>query len=727
MNNINYELEILGEKKTYNGREEFIDPIINSKNKIFEITADNSYGKTFILNLLAYALEADKLDNEKILDSIKESISRYDDDASYNLEYDIDLDLPDNKKLSLTKTKGRNKIIQIDGGAPISHTILHKNLSVIYDVPTNPSERLNAVIKDLGNWNENLITKFTKVSRSFYDITKEFDSVRNEEKILNLKEKSEKIENQILEKNKLINKKNLIVNDLNKMLNLKNLSLLFKKNAEFEVKINKKSKQFKLLKKPVKIEKKDELKIQQLNSELAKLEKDFKEIISKLIHEINNDIEISELITNDSSIIKYYNIIKDTEIKDIFSSSNYVLAQNKFIESIGYIKDAILRFIIEKKNGKSYIIHNSYKQLIDLLEELMENEIDHILKNATTVESVKLKNQLESIINEHKVKNYESLKRFMNNDLKLIKGYLSQFMRTQNQLKKENKKKLVNNDDSKYYKVQADLKDLKDTFKKVKNNLTLTTATCANELNIDDLSNFNSLDKISDLRYNLESKIGTPKLLEDISSSKVIVEKEIRDLKRIVDDLESQKRLTDRSFKMEDDKNPSKYNDEQKIKIKTFLKVLQIINVNLLSFKTLISNIEKGDLSKFKDVEDIQFMELAGKIIAYSMDNKLLRADGVYAQLNFYDMIRQEFHCNGDLVIKKADVSTGLASANYLKQRIENVEGKYVVILLDEIGNMAQNAINKVIESIKKLENQKRLVLAVLTRPNSNGIKIIEY
>ena len=85
MNNINYELEILGEKKTYKGRKEFIEPIINSKNKIFEITADNSYGKTFILNLLAYALEADKLDNEKILGSIKESISRYDDHASYNL------------------------------------------------------------------------------------------------------------------------------------------------------------------------------------------------------------------------------------------------------------------------------------------------------------------------------------------------------------------------------------------------------------------------------------------------------------------------------------------------------------------------------------------------------------------------------------------------------------------------------------------------------------------
>lgn len=727
MNNINYELEILGEKKIYSGREEFIEPIKNSKKKIFEITADNSYGKTFILNLLAYALEADKLDKEKILDSIKDSISRYDDDASYKLQYDIDLDLPDKKKLSLKKVKYGNKIIQIDGGPPISHTILHKNLSVIYDVPTNPSERLNAVIKDLGIWNENLITKFTKASRFIYDITKEFDSVRDEAKILNLKVNSKKIEKQIIEKNQLISEKNLIVNDLNQMLNLKKLRSLYKKNAEFEVKINKKSKHFKLLKKPVKIEKKDELKIQNLNSELTELENDFKEKISKLIHEINNDIEISELITNDKSILKYYNFIKDTEINDIFSSDDYVSAQNKFIESIEYIKNTIIRFIRQKKNSKSYIIHNSYKQLIDLIEELMHNEIDHFLKNVTTVDSTKLKNQFESIINEHKVENYESLKRFLDNDLKFIKGYLSQFLKTQNQLKKENNKKLVNDDDSKYYKLQAELKELKGEHIRVKNSISLTTATCANELDIDDLSFFNSLEKISDLIYNLKLKIGTPELSEDIRATKEIIETEIRDLTKIVNDLESQKRLIDRSFKMEDAKTPSKYNDEQKIKIKTFLVLLQRSIKNLSVFKNLISNIEKGDLSKFKDYEDIQFIELAGKIIAYSMDNKLLRANGVYVQLNFYDMIRQEFHCDGDLIIKKADVSTGLASANYLKQRIENVEGKYVVILLDEIGNMAQNAINKVIESIKKIENQKRLVLAVLTRPNSNGIKIIEY
>ena len=96
-------------------------------------------------------------------------------------------------------------------------------------------------------------------------------------------------------------------------------------------------------------------------------------------------------------------------------------------------------------------------------------------------------------------------------------------------------------------------------------------------------------------------------------------------------------------------------------------------------------------------------------IIAHSMDNKLLRPDGIFIRLDLYDMIKQEFHCEGDVIIKKADVSTGLASANYLKQRIENMEGDYVVILLDEIGNMAKNALDTVIDSLKVLENQNRL------------------
>ena len=127
MRKIDYTLHIKGEGKTYDPRPELINPINNSNNKIFEITADNSYGKTFILNLLAYALEADKLDEAKILNSIRNSITRYDNDDSYELEYNINLELPGGKELKLLKEKKGGKLIKLDDGPPIDMLIYIMN------------------------------------------------------------------------------------------------------------------------------------------------------------------------------------------------------------------------------------------------------------------------------------------------------------------------------------------------------------------------------------------------------------------------------------------------------------------------------------------------------------------------------------------------------------------------------------------------------------------------
>jgi hypothetical protein len=727
MNNLEYNLEIIGEKTNYTPHKEILEPILNSEKKIFEITADNSYGKTFILNLIAYALSAEKLDSDRILPSIKESIARYDNQEAYNLDYKIDLDLPDNKKLLLTKEKGRGKLIQINDGAPISYNTLHKDLSIIYDVPTNPSERLNAVIKDLGVWNENLMGKFIKISRYLDDITKEFDSVRDEDKIASLKMKSNKLEKEIEQKENELESKNNLLKELTKLTNLRQLNSFLKTKIKSDTDVIKRTKAFKSIKKPQKIEKKDELKIKQLASDLTHIERNFRMLISKLINQVSSDTELVDFIHEDKTSAKHYDIVKEKKIEDIILADDYIVAQNKFIKSIEYIKDQVLTFINDKKSGKSYVINHSYKQFITLLEELIKNDIDYLLKSATTVDSTVLKEQLEKIIKEHKIKDYDSVKKFFRNELKPLKGYFTQYSSTHNAWIKESKKKLVNNTDSKYYELEAKLKEAKDKLKKAKSNFDKTIGICAKEMNIDDLSNFDSLDKISNLEYAIKKKVSNSELLENLSSAKFETEKEIDKLKQSKKTLAIDKGIIDRTYSNENAKNPSKYNEEQKNKIKTFYRIVRTIITNTSKFKTLISNIEKGDLSKFKEPEDIRFIEIAGKIIAYSMDNKLLRKDGEFVELKFYDMIKQEFHCSDDLIIKKDDVSTGLASANYLKQRIDNVEGKYVVIMLDEIGNMAQNALDKVIESIKKIEIQNRLVLAVFTRPNSNGIKIIDY
>ena len=139
-------LHIKGEGKTYDPRPEFINPTNNSNNKIFEITVITVMERH--LSKFTYALEADKLDEAKILPLIRNSITRYDNDDSYELEYNINLELPGGKELKLLKEK--KEVFKLDDGPPIGHANLHNELSVIYDVPTNPSERLNAVIKDLG-------------------------------------------------------------------------------------------------------------------------------------------------------------------------------------------------------------------------------------------------------------------------------------------------------------------------------------------------------------------------------------------------------------------------------------------------------------------------------------------------------------------------------------------------------------------------------------------------
>jgi hypothetical protein len=727
MNSLIYNLEIIGEKTNYTPNKEILDPILNSDKKIFEITADNSYGKTFILNLIAYALNADKLDGDRILPGIKDLIARYDDQDAYNLDYTIDLDLPDNKKLRLTKEKGRGNLIQVDGKAPISYNALHKDLSVIYDVPTNPSERLNAVIKDLGVWNENLMLKFNKISRYLNDITKEFDSVRNEDKIASLKEKSIKKKKEITQKTIELKSKRVLLKELIKLTNLRQLSSYLKVKLQSDKEVVKKTKAFKDLKKPRKIEKKDEIKIKELAEGLTHIDRDFRMLIAKLINHINSDNEIVELITENKSSSIHYDFIKEKAIKEIILSDNYIVAQNHFIKSVDFIKEQILMFINDKKKDKSYVINNSYRQLITVLENLIDNDIDYLLKTATTVDSSVLKTQLESIIKKHKIKDYDKVKFFFRDELKPLKGYFTQYNRNHGEWVKESKKRLVNDTDSKYYELEAKLKEANIKLKKAKSNFNKTIGICAHEMEIDDLSKFNTLEDIANLEYTIKKKISNNELIDNLSSTKFDIDKEIKQLEKAKQDLEIEERILERTFDKENAKNPSKYNDAQKNKIKIFSRIVRTIITNTSKFKTLISNIENGDLSKFKDAEDIGFIEIAGKIIAYSMDNKLLRKDGEFVELKFYDMIKQEFHCNDDLIIKKDDVSTGLASANYLKQRIDNVEGKYVVVLLDEIGNMAQNALDKVIESIKKLETQNRLVLAVFTRPNSNGIKIIDY
>lgn len=723
MNNLEYNLEIIGERKVYTPLIDLVDPIINSKKKIFQINAQNSWGKTFILNLIAFALDANKLDEDRILSTIKDRIEDYQNTDYCNLSYTIELELPDSKKLKLTKESNSDKRIQINDSAPISHQQLHKELSIIYDVPRDPSERLKGVVKDLNKWNDKLYTKFEEIDKVLYKLTAKFDEVRDQSRIDHLKSQSISLEREISGKEEQIKSLNSITTEISKLDSLNKVLNYSKQKTNFDESLFKANKSFKLLTKPKKIEKKDEVKIRNLTKELTTLNSNFKEIVGDLIRFINEDTEILDKIRENRSSSIHYDKIIDKELSEISDSIEHI---ENFEKSISEIKYSVLSFIDEKKTGESFKVHNSYSEFIDLLDSLISNGIDNYLNQVASIDSTKLKEQLKLLISDHKVKDYHSIQSFFKTGIKPLKGYMTIYFRTKIQLNKENKKKLVNNSESKYYEKEAQVRELKEKLKRTKTILTQVKAVCTNVMEITP----DALEKLDAVKAHInfiESKITDKSLLINYTDSKKTLEKKISSIESARADLKDKKNIIDKNLLRQEAKKPSRFNDKEKERIKRFSQIVGITINNLLTYRRLIKEFNEGNLKDLNHNNDQMFIKIAGKIIASSMDNKLLRADGEFLILNSYDMVNEEFHCEDEIVIKKADVSTGLASANYLKQRIDNVEGKYVVVLLDEIGNMDNNVLGTVIDSIKKLDDQNRLVLAAFTKPIDKGIKIIEY
>ena len=128
---IDYTLLIKKEKAEFKPRKEIKNPLENSEKRIFEINAGNGYGKTFLLNLIAYALFADKLTEDSILNTLKERVSDYNNTDAYNLTYNLNFRLPNGKKIIFSKSENTDRIVHFENEAPMGVNNLHNLISIL--------------------------------------------------------------------------------------------------------------------------------------------------------------------------------------------------------------------------------------------------------------------------------------------------------------------------------------------------------------------------------------------------------------------------------------------------------------------------------------------------------------------------------------------------------------------------------------------------------------------
>ncbi len=722
---IDYSLNIIGEQVTYSPRVEFIGPIINSDSRIFEITAGNGYGKTFMLNLISYACYSDKLNDDYILKSLRESIARFDNPDDYKLTYDLEFNLPDGKKLNLFKNASEKRVVQIDGDLLQNPSTIHNTIKVLYDVPVNPSDRLNAVIKDLGNWNNNLYFKLEKYWKYLRGLQLDFNNIRDDSKIKLFEDKINSLDQEIAKKSLAINEIETSLKNLNVYNALLELSKEQKNHMAIDENLSKSTKKLQTLHKPIMIEKKDEDEIQRLQIEKNKHIFEIKRIISELLNLVSNNHELAKLVQDETNLKQYLESIKSIEIEKLIISDEYVKELNSFSKNIENLTDEINFFIRSEEMGKKYIVYNFLKKLLEEIRTLKESNADDILEKILNTTSNTLQDEIQKSLNLNKIPDYSEVKSLLREKLPKTKSLISSVFRINGKLEKESAKKGVDSNGDLYYKTKAEIENYKLNKKDKENSIRRLRYQISTALNMDDSKlSFEKVYELTNIFRILLSKNNDLDNLPQVIRNKTN-EKKLRHSEK--EKLEESKRMNETILSIEKKKKDSIFSEKEKDNINKIIKSLSFVIKNLGSFNDLIRSINSGDLNSFKDKEDQEFINIAGKIIAYSMDNKVLRTDGNYIQLEYYDMLKKEFHCENNIVIKKDDISTGLASANYLRQRIDNVEGTYVIVLLDEIGNMAKDTLGEVIKSIKKLENKKKLVLALLTQPSSEGIMVNEF
>ena len=405
-------------------------------------------------------------------------------------------------------------------------------------------------------------------------------------------------------------------------------------------------------------------------------------------------------------------------------AEEYVDLVNGVEKKVDNIKNLIEDFIIKEKSGKRYIIHNFLSLMLDQIDDLIENKAVGILEDIMHENTANIKENITKELSTYQIKDYSNVSDFLKYEIRKFKPILVQAFKLKGDIKRESEKLQFDSDGERYYAIKGQ-RELKVSKRKViVQEITKLSFLSAHNLDIDDPIKLTDLEYLGHVISRKKAALGDRIQLNDTTHSdnlKSMILSRNQDLKLLEDDYNvmlGSKNIKEQKLRIEKEKNPSKYSADEQLRINKFILFFTMTINNLQGYHDIVSSIEKKNISKVENEDEQMFINVAGRIIAYSMNNKILREDGNYIGFDSYDMINKVFHCEQNKIINKDDISTGLASANYLKQKIENVEGEFIIVLLDEIGNMDANTLQEVIKSIKTLESDGRLLLAFLTQPS---------
>jgi len=664
------------------------------------IQAPNSSGKSTLLNIIALAFFGQKLPDDELDSSLRNNINALTNSNHQKIKFNIEMDNEIlGEKLISKKENFKGKDISVrklkDGkNKPISADNFRNEYKLIYDIPSNPLDRLPTLLNSIKYNQRDALHKLKQLNEKLKGIIKEIQDGKNPETIQRLKDNIKKYSASLSNTEEQYKTKEDRFLLISKYYYSRFLKTSTDEKERIKNRINEVEKKGRIIKrKRSGAYKKHKDKLDLLNKNISNAEAIFNETKQILPGIIDKAHKNRLKLWVESSI--HDEIIRS----DFFDS---IREQSIFLKN--NIEEQIL--LIRKNSSQDLEMVKLIKSLIMILTEYTTDELTIPVINLPVTEFITS----------------------LNNDLK---KYKETTVKIQNL---DNCKCLL---DNLLTAVNQGIKHRKtiDTIKEGMSSEEFDELSHENELNglqlnLDDISN-----RISDLEKNtiregfdpetviheydkLKKKseldafefYGEEAIIEHLEKSN----KEIKEIK--TDCRKLSKLINDKEedlIKLEK-KKPHKYQN-------SFDKILQLqkhtfqLGQRIELFNNYIDRIIKKEMKySSMDNDEQEYSVIVGRYFAKKVD--YIRHIDKKHKVNNIDVVLEKIITVEGKEIRFSDLGTGQSQAAYLDTLLSMSENKKIVALFDEVAMMDEKSLSVIKNKLRDLYKEGKLFMAIIVQ-----------
>jgi len=661
------------------------------------IKGPNSSGKSTLLNIIGVAFRGGN--RKEINKSLRKKMNSIIEDKNQRIEFELNLHNKD-ERINITKDINTNQIISRlymgDSNKLLSPEKLEEKYNLIYDIPEDPINRLNKLIETIKTSQLEMLSR-VKDYHNF--LREEFEKIKKsknykkiskyKDKIINIDEKKEILKNEIYEKQTEYD----INSNYYYLMKYRDYLSKYKGSVKKIEKVNKEDKS-KQRKKNNKISKKREKIIRYFDSSETKyLEIDdyVKKYLDKKSHELEGwkAIDIDEMRNN--FIIPNRHITTLESIKEKLKEKERSVSKKK--EKKYKMWNKVIE-ILEKSEEIESQVPGSDKTVNDFIELLKEENkgIKRIIeKNSNLIKAKEGIKEIEDNLNRL----YDELK-----DFKLLKEKLNY---------KEN-----DNIRDEYFSID-ELKKDRDEFKK--KYIKYKELCIKNQINVDDNSIVNIVkDNYNNYKNNEKINIRNENSSENyINTTLWELKKNNEKIKNMNKTKESLVRELDQMEKAPEHRYASKKEAIQN-KIVLCAEIQSKINTYIERVDDLIEGTNLEAKNELEEEYSEFIFEYLGKKLG-----TIRHIDESY-NVKYVDIVNEEMITYEGKKIRFSDMGTGQSQSAYLMGKLNSLDNRKAIALIDEVAMMDTKSIAPILNKIKNLYIEGKLIAGIIVQRSDNMI-----